>query len=725
MTVPKHAEKNDLDELLGPGGALSRALPGYEARPAQLEMAGQVASALARGRALVVEAGTGTGKTLAYLLPAAKSGLKVVVSTATRTLQEQLAEKDVPLLRTLGVAAKVAFLKGRQNYLCLLRKEQFEQNPTFAVPGEAAHYEAIARWAQTTVDGDRAELRELPENAAVFRDLTSTSESCTGQKCPHYDACFVFRMRRRAGEADVVVVNHHLFFADLALRSSSAGDQGAAVLPRYDAVIFDEAHAVEEVATEHFGVSVSSHRVAELGRDVLKALGQPKAPQRPAARDLAQRLLREGGGFFELVHAARPAEPEPLRGRPRRGRSPLAGGPLATAGEQRAGGGGQRSERWALSDAMLAPAEAERQALLELLRALGAALSGEGASDDLQLLERRCGVVAADLGLFAAAEAAGGTRIDRAGEYDQDSGADPDADAARAARAAPSLVRWAELRSATLFLHASPLDVARLLQDRLYDRIGPVVFTSATLAVGGDLSFFERRIGLADADGPLFPTDEAVLDSPFDYQKHAALYLPRGLPDPSDPSFAEAVSDELRALLPITYGRAFALFTSLRNMRAVHALVSPSLAALGLRVLLQGEKPRQELLRAFKERPSVLFASQSFWEGVDVPGEALQLVVIDKLPFASPGEPLHAARIERLRALGEEPFSSYQLPQAALALKQGFGRLIRTATDRGVVAVLDPRMTQRGYGRTFVSTLPRCRILRDRAEVAAFWSGAA
>jgi ATP-dependent DNA helicase DinG len=243
--------------------------------------------------------------------------------------------------------------------------------------------------------------------------------------------------------------------------------------------------------------------------------------------------------------------------------------------------------------------------------------------------------------------------------------------------------------------------------------------------VGGDLSFFERRIGLADADGPLFPTDEAVLDSPFDYQKHAALYLPRGLPDPSDPSFAEAVADELRALLPITYGRAFALFTSLRNMRAVHGLVSPALAALGLRVLLQGEKPRQELLRAFKERPSVLFASQSFWEGVDVPGEALQLVVIDKLPFASPGEPLHAARIERLRALGEEPFSSYQLPQAALALKQGFGRLIRTATDRGVVAVLDPRMTQRGYGRTFVSTLPRCRILRDRAEVAAFWSGAA
>jgi ATP-dependent DNA helicase DinG len=680
---PRAGDKDDLSALLGEGGALSRILPGYEPRKAQLEMAAKVEEALAHGRALVVEAGTGTGKTLAYLLPAARCGLKVLVSTATKNLQEQLAEKDVPLLRALGVDAKVAFMKGRQNYLCLLRKEQFEQNPTFALNEEAAQYAEIARWAETTIEGDRAELTSLPENARVFRDLTSTAETCTGQKCAHYDRCFVFKMRRSAADADVVVVNHHLFFADLALRSSSAGDQGAAVLPRYDAVVFDEAHAVEEVATEHFGVSVSTRRVAELAKDALRALAQKGRERRGGARDLSQRLLRESGDFFEAALHCRPEE--------QRTPSARAGGNWRRKGPALA----PRADdgRWAVPDGSLAAVEGQRQELVELLRALGAALSGGDSSDELQLIERRAGLIAADLALFGP-------------------GRGPD-----------SLVRWAEARAGHLSLHASPLEIAPLLQDRLYERIGPVVFTSATLAVSGDLSFFERRIGLTDADGPLYPTSEAVLASPFDYEKNAALYLPREMPDPQAPEFAEAVANELRELLPVTEGRAFALFTSLRNMRAVHGLLAAGLAAQGLRVLLQGEKPKGELLRAFKERPSVLFASQSFWEGVDVPGDALRLVCIDKLPFASPGEPLVAARIERLRAQGEEPFFAYQLPQAALALKQGFGRLIRTAQDRGIVAVLDPRMTQKGYGRTFLATLPRCRVLRTRAEAAAFWQG--
>src|SRR5438093_9213824 len=292
---------DSLREVLGPGGVLSRVLPAYEARPPQLAMAAQVEHALARGRALVVEAGTGTGKTLAYLLPAARSGLKTVVSTATKTLQEQLAEKDVPLLRALGVDAKVAFLKGRQNYLCLLRFEQFLRNPTFSVREEAAVFDAIAAWAETTQTGDRAELSELPENLASWRDLSATADQCIGAKCTHYDRCFVFRMRREAADADVVVVNHHLFFADLALRTSSAGDAGAAVLPRYDAVVFDEAHAVEEVATENFGAQLSSFRVAELARDVVRV---PAAPQH--ARDLAARLLREGSAFFDAAAGCRP-----------------------------------------------------------------------------------------------------------------------------------------------------------------------------------------------------------------------------------------------------------------------------------------------------------------------------------------------------------------------------------------------------------------------------------
>src|SRR5437867_3280068 len=533
---------------------LERALPAFEPRPSQLAMAEQVERALSQGRALLVEAGTGTGKTLAYLLPAARSGLKVVISTATKTLQEQLADKDVPLVQALGVEARFAFLKGRQNYLCLLRKEHFDRQPTFAARDEAGMYGQLHAWAQETRTGDRAELSGLPDGFATWREVNSTADTCTGQKCPHYDRCFVFAMRRQAAEADVVIVNHHLFFADLALRSSSAGDAGAAVLPRYDAVVFDEAHAVEEVATEHFGAQLSSFRVGELGRDALKSLAAHSS--RVEAAGLAARLMREGREFFDVALES------------------------------------SQEGRWPLLRGALQPAEAERTRLAELVRALGAAVSGSGA-EDLARTEPRC------------------------------------------------------------------------------------------LAL-------------------------------------AALYLPRDMPDPQDSAFPEAVAGELRELLPITSGRAFVLFTSLRNMRAVHALLA---AELPWQVLLQGEAPKAQLLKRFRDRPSVLFASQSFWEGVDVPGEALSLVVIDKLPFASPGEPIVAARIERLRAEGQDAFYGYQLPQAALALKQGFGRLIRSSSDRGIVAVLDARMSRKGYGRVFIESLPRCRILRSPAEAADFWTG--
>jgi ATP-dependent DNA helicase DinG len=652
-----------LRELLGPGGALSRALPGYEPRKSQLQMAEKVEDALAFGRALVVEAGTGTGKTLAYLLPAARSGHKIVVSTATKTLQEQLLDKDVPLLQKLGVKARFAFLKGRQNYLCLLRYEQFYKAPTFAVREEAALFTQINDWAKDTKTGDRAELSELPENLASWRDLSATADQCIGQKCAHYDNCFVFRMRRQAADADVIIVNHHLFFADLALRSSSAGDTGSAVLPKYDAVIFDEAHAVEEVVTEHFGSQLSSFRVSELARDALK-IAQSR-PRLLHAAGLAGQLAREGNDFFDAAAALAPGQ----------------------------------SDRWSILPGALKPAEPQRRKLAELVRALGAAASGDDEDDEVQLLDRRCTALGAELELFADDARVRGQR---------DNGED-------------ELIHWAESRANHLYLHASPIDVAAILQDKLYDRIGPVVFTSATLAVGGALDYFEKRVGLADDTGPLFPLDSAVLASPFDYETHAALYLPKQMPDPQDPSFVQAVADELRKLLPITGGRAFALFTSLRNMRAVHALLAPELP---YQVLLQGDQPKAQLLKRFREKPSVLFASQSFWEGVDVSGEALSLVVIDKLPFAPPGEPLVAARIDRMRTVGEDAFFGYQVPQAALALKQGFGRLIRSNTDRGIVAVLDARMTRKSYGRIFVDSLPRCRVLRDPAEALAFWKRA-
>ena len=632
-------------------------------------MAEHVERALSQGRALVVEAGTGTGKTLAYLLPAARSGLKVVISTATKTLQEQLADKDVPLVQALGMKARFAFLKGRQNYLCLLRKEHFDRQPTFAVRDEAGMYGELHAWAQETRTGDRAELAGLPESFATWREVNSTADTCTGQKCPHYDRCFVFAMRQKAADADVVIVNHHLFFADLALRSSSAGDAGAAVLPRYDAVIFDEAHAVPEVATENFGAQLSSFRVAELARDVLRG---PASPQ--PARDLAQRLLHEGAAFFDAAARCRPP----------------------------AGKFSRDADRWSLPPGSLLPAEPERQALVELVRSLGAALAG-GASDEVQLLERRCLTLGADLLLFGESQAVSGR-----GDLEYDDPRPPD-----------RLVQWAEQRAGHLFLHASPIDVASLFQDHLYDRVGPVVFTSATLAVGGSLDYFARRVGLKDSHGPLFPLDEAVLPSPFDYESNAAIYLPQRMPEPQDDRFAEAVADELRQLLPITGGRAFALFTSLRNMRRVYEMLAPELP---WQVLLQGSRPKAQLLKSFRDRPSVLFASQSFWEGVDVQGDALSLVVIDKLPFASPGEPLVQARIEQLRSAGEDPFSAFQVPEAALALKQGFGRLIRSARDRGLVAILDPRIAGRGYGRRFLSSLPRCRVVRTPDEARGFWS---
>src|SRR5712671_2413568 len=649
---------------------LSRALPSYERRAEQLEMAARVTHALARGQKLVVEAGTGTGKTLAYLLPAAQSGLKVVISTATKTLQEQLADKDVPLVQALGVKTRFAFLKGRQNYLCLLRKEHFDRQPTFAAREEAGMYGQLHAWAQETRTGDRAELAGLPESFATWREVNSTADTCTGQKCPHYDRCFVFSMRRQAADADVVIVNHHLFFADLALRSSSAGDAGAAVLPRYDAVIFDEAHTAPEVATENFGAQLSSFRVAELARDVLRV---PAAPQH--AKDLAGRLLREGSAFFEAAARCRPPS----------------------------GKFSRDADRWSLPPGSLAPAERERQDLAELLRGLSASLSGSG-SDEVQLLERRSLTLSADLLLFGSSKAVSGR-----GDIEYDEPRPPD-----------RLVQWAEQRSGHLFLNASPIDVAGIFQDHLYDRVGPVVFTSATLAAFGSLDYFARRVGLRDSGGPLFPLDEAVLLSPFDYQANAAIYLPERMPDPQDERFADAVADELRQLLPITGGRAFALFTSLRNMRRVYELLAPELP---WPALLQGERPKAQLLKAFKDKPSVLFASQSFWEGVDVQGDALSLVVIDKLPFASPGEPLVQARIEQLRAAGEDPFSAFQVPEAALALKQGFGRLIRSAQDRGIVALLDPRIAGRAYGRRFLSSLPRCRVVRSAEEARGFWTG--
>ncbi len=633
-----------LDEILGPDGVAARVLPGYESRPQQLEMAHLVARALRGERPAVIEAGTGTGKTLAYLVPAALSEKKVVISTATKTLQEQLAQKDIPLLVQLGLPVKAAFMKGRGNYLCLLRKEQFEAAPMFMMRNEESLYADVRAWAAETPTGDRAEL-ELPETFAPWREINSTAETCIGQKCSHYDACFIVKMRRAAQSADLVVVNHHLFFADLAVRSSSAGDFGGEVIPRYEAVIFDEAHAVEEIATDFFGVQVSNYRAEDLTRDVTRALAtRPQMPR--AAQDAVHHAEETGAAFFETVGMAMRSD----------ARVPLVKNAL-------------RQSQPALD------------ALQEALRTLGAQLSAGASDQEISALERRCRDLSSALNTVSAADD-------------------------------PSFAYWAERRGRGRFLNAAPIDVAQELRARLYETTRTAIFTSATLATGGSLDYFKQRVGLDDE------VTQAVLSSPFDYERQAALYLPTDLPEPNAPGFIEAAAETILALVRLTEGRAFALFTSYRNMQAAHQLLRDRLS---WPTLLQGERPKAALLAEFKARPSVLFATQSFWEGVDVPGDALSLVVIDKLPFASPADPLVAARAARINAAGGDAFSSYQVPAAALALKQGFGRLIRTRQDRGIVALLDRRVTQKSYGRFFLRSLPPCPRFDDLESLASFW----
>ncbi len=636
----------DVDAILGPHGALAAALPGFHHRPEQLSVARAVSEALTRRRFLLAEAGTGTGKTLAYLVPSALCGRKVVISTATKNLQEQVVFKDVPLLRdVLGLPFDVAYLKGRQNYLCLHRYETLAQRPTFNTPEDARQWSSLVQWAARTETGDRAEL-DVPDEWTMWRGLTTNSESCLGARCPSYESCFVTRARRKAEAADVVVVNHHLFFADLALKSRGEG-HGVGVLPRYEAVIFDEAHALEDVAADWFGSSVSSFRVEELSRDADAAL-LADDPGRPTLGALAARVRWDGDTFFSAAKAAL----------------------------------GMRFDGQVRLGPKRLQALASLADLQDALESLHAFAHGHDAPS-MAGIARRAGEIAEEL-----------SHLCRADDERE--------------------VFWAEARGRGLFLRASPIEVGEDLRRRLYAQVDTVVFTSATLTADGRFDYFARRVGLDLQEGE---ADAVVVASPFDYAHQAALYLPDHLPDPKAPHFAEAVADELVALCALTGGRAFALFTSFKNMEAAHAAAKDRLP---YQVLLQGDRPKSALLEAFKQAPSVLFAAHSFWEGVDVPGEALSLVVIDKLPFASPGDPRVAARLEGLEARGEDPFRSWQLPDAAITLRQGFGRLIRSREDTGVVAILDPRLHSRGYGRAFVRSLPPAHPVRSHAELEAW-----
>jgi len=653
-----------VEAILGPRGALERAFPGYERRDDQLALARGVAEALASRRYLVAEAGTGTGKTLAYLVPAALSGRKVVVSTATKALQEQIWLRDLPLLRErCGLEVRAAYLKGRANYWCLARGARFAQSPTFASREEAAYWPGVAAWASRTATGDRAEV-DLPDQWGAWREVSATGDTCLGRECERYEECFVTQARARAAEADVLLVNHHLFFADLAMRTSRAGVE---VLPAYEAVVFDEAHALEEVATEYFGLSVSSWRIEELVRDAQRA-----AADRP---DLAA-LLKEGTA--ELGRAGeRFFGPLAEALRERHG---------ARSGRMRTARRGRREEpedvRAPLDEDLLAPLAAEQARLDESLEGVRAMLA-DAEAPSLLAIARRAGELRVEL-------------------------------KAVTAMAEPSRVFFAEARGRGLFLRAAPVDVSEELVERLYRRLDTAIFTSATLAAQGRFDYFRRQVGLSG-----FEVAEARFAGPFDYRRQAALVVPEGLPEPAAPDYPAAAAAAVERLTALTGGRAFVLCTSVRMMRALRERCD----ALPWQLLLQGERPKHRLLEAFRAEPSVLFATQSFWEGVDVPGEALSLVVIDKLPFAPPGDPVVAARLRAAEAEGRDAFAELSVPAAALALRQGFGRLIRTRTDRGLVAVLDRRLVTRGYGAAFLATLPPVPLFRRVAEAEGWWRG--
>ena len=623
-------------DFFGPRGLLARVLSTYEERAAQARLAQAVGQVLTEGGVLLAEAGTGTGKTLAYLLPAVELGRSVVVSTGTKNLQVQLLNKDIPLLaRALGRDLSVAVMKGRGNYLCLLRYKSFGQAGSFRRFDEIPLFRAVEDWAPRTETGDRGEVEDLPDGADFWREISAASENCIGQACPDFEPCWVTQMRQRALEADLVVVNHHLLCADLAVKDTSYGS----VIPAYDTVILDEAHLLEDVATQYFGIQVSSHRVEDLCRDVERELKAAGLDAREVHAEL-DGLRHRSESFFKTVAQGR-------------GHRLKAGWMPPRVAEQAA--------------AMRERFEGLRTAVLAIPE----------RSDALSALAGRAQGLAQDLAFVLGAEDEGH-------------------------------VCFVETRGRGVFLRATPIDVSARLKELLFDPVRAAVLTSATMAVDGGFAYLKSRLGLE-------PTEELRLPSPFAFEEQAILYVPRGMPEPSAPSFVDRAADEVARILAVSRGRAFVLFTSYANMNAVAERIA---SRVEYPLLMQGEAPKPVLLETFRRTPgAVLLATASFWQGVDVAGEQLSCVIIDKLPFASPADPVVQARIERIRNRGGNPFQEYQVPVAILMLKQGLGRLIRASTDRGILACLDSRLVERPYGRRFLESLPPARLVHDLAQV--------
>lgn len=650
-----------MEEIFGKAGLIAHHHKDYEYRIGQIKMAEAVLRAFEEKKHLIVEAGTGTGKTLAYLVPAIAAALaknkRVIISTGTKNLQEQLMEKDIPFLqKIMPKKFTAAYMKGRSNYACLYRIKKAENQPILDGLDEMDYFEEVRHWSRESETGDRAELVNLPENISFWSRINAKSETCLGQKCPDFEACFITKMRERADEADIVIVNHHLFFADLNIR----GNEYGRVLPDYGAVIFDEAHLIEDIAADYFGFQISSFQLDELVRDA-DVLPITDAIVSRDFTKLAAKIIGLADQFWIRFTQVRAND----------GRFPLT--PNAFA---------QRTQK----------GEIEPTTLGEAYFALDSAL---------ERLETALDVYAEQL-----TEADSLVRRVRQTRFDLEF---------IVTQAEKNYVYWLEKRGKGMFLRASPIDVSALLQEKLFEKVETVVLTSATLSSNGKFDFIKDRLGLENEK-----TDSLLAPSAFNYEKQAIIYIPKAMPDPRAPEYTQIAANEIIKLLQITQGRAFVLATSNFSMNALYELVS---MRVNFPCLVQGSMSKAGLLDRFRQTPNaVLFATSSFWQGVDVRGEQLSCVIIDKLPFAVPTDPIVAARTRFIDENGGKSFFDYSVPQAVITLKQGIGRLIRSKTDKGVIALLDTRLRTKSYGRDFLNSLPRTRITGDLQDVSNMFS---